>query len=202
MKKLLVGCEFTQEVTAAFRAVGVCAFSCDLAAGEKNEAWHIKGDLSELLENSKEWAGLIAFPPCTHLTQSGGRYFEEKSKDGRMLAGFTFFEKCLNASIPLRAVENPLGVVSSQRLLNRYLSGRTAYPYSQIFSWEQFGDERKKRTCLWLRGLPVILPEFAARPGRTWLEKVPQVAGRGSIRSRMSPYIAAAMAHQWGEYFK
>jgi hypothetical protein len=104
------------------------------------------------------WDAIIGFPPCTHLSNAGQKYRAEKLADGRLLEGYNFFMSLWEYPARCKALENPLGIVSSQKQLDTFLPGRVALQPSQIVCWTDFGDTRKKRTCLWLDGLPCLLP--------------------------------------------
>lgn len=201
--KVLVACEMSQRVTGALLELGVDAWSCDIlpSVGKYPER-HICDDVKKVLL-SGAWGALIAFPPCTHLSNAGQKYREEKMKDGRLESGYNFFMDLWTAPIPLKCLENPLGIVSSQKQLDSFLPGRKALPYTQIVSWEMFGDpERKKRTCLWLQGLPPLLPVSIGtgkeKPCEKWF--IGSCPGRSKSRSMMSPYMAEQMAKQWSIY--
>ena len=196
--KVLVACEESQAVTKEFRALGHEAFSCDIEpeSGGHPE-WHIQGDVTPLLK--QEWDLVIAFPPCTHICVSGARHFEQKRKDGRQQQGIDFFMLFANADCPRIAIENPVGIMSSVY----------RKPDQIIQPW-MFGDPFTKSTCLWLKGLPVLVPtdivdkgEFTTfRSGKRhpkWyadcLGKSPHE--RAKLRSKTFPGVAKAMALQW-----
>lgn len=108
--KVLVGCEFSQIVTKAFRERGYEAYSCDLLPTEGNPEWHIQGNVLDYLDDG--WDLGIFHPPCTHLASSGARWFKEKIRDGRQQSAIDFFMKLVNANIPKIAIENPIGIMS------------------------------------------------------------------------------------------
>ena len=202
--KVLVACEESQEVCKAFRALGHEAYSCDIqeCSGGHPE-WHIQADARELLK--MEWDLVIAHPPCTYLSSVGAsRLFNAdhtiKNRD-REIKGWEakeFFLAMLNANAPMVAVENPAPL--------RYWN---LPPYSQIIEPYQFGHPWKKRTCLWLRGLPELQPTNLVKPTGCWT-----VSGGGNTcrirlkgnggaksakeRAKTFPGIAKAMAEQWG----
>lgn len=182
--KVLVACEESQEVCKAFRARGHEAYSCDLlpCSGGHPE-WHIQDDAVKVAD-SRQWDIKIAFPPCDHLAVSGARWFKEKQKDGRQQMGIAFFLKMAELC---DAVENPIGIMS------------TLYrkPDQIIQPW-QFGHGETKATCLWLKGLPLLVPTdiVEGREGRVW--KMPPSKDRAKLRSRTYSGIALAMAAQWG----
>lgn len=66
--RVLVACEFTATVRDAFRARGHDAWSCDLEPTEGDPAYHVQGDVLDML--TPGWDMIIAFPPCTYLTKS------------------------------------------------------------------------------------------------------------------------------------
>jgi len=121
MKKLkvLVGCEFSQIVTKAFRDCivtkafrdcGHYAFSCDLLPAEINDDWHIQGDILDVLCDG--WDIAIFHPPCTHLAVSGARWFKNKKKEQE--EALEFVKKLLNAPTEKIAFENPVSIISTR----------------------------------------------------------------------------------------
>lgn len=200
--KILVGCEESQIVTSELRKLGHDAFSCDIleTSGDYPQ-WHIQDDIFNVLYDS--WDMLIAFPPCTYLTVTGNRWFNVERYGQKAIdrmkereKAIEFFLRLANAPIQKIAIENPVGVMSTvyrkpDQIINPYL----------------FGDPYEKRTCLWLKNLPLLQPTDIVEPeprikyrsGKTmpaWY----QVNGkdRAKIRSKTFPGIARAMATQWG----
>jgi len=184
--KVLVACEESQAVTKEFRKLGHEAYSCDIqpCSGGHPE-WHIQGDVLPLLE--EEWDMIIAFPPCTNLAVSGARWFEQKRKDGRQQQSVDFFMNIANANCKKIAIENPIGIMSTQ----------WRKPDQIIQPW-QFGHGETKATCLWLKGLPMLEPTeiVEGREQRVW--KMAPGPERSKLRSKTFPGIAKAMAEQWG----
>tara|TARA_R110002020_G_scaffold59805_1_gene162782 strand:- start:496 stop:1122 length:627 start_codon:yes stop_codon:yes gene_type:complete len=202
--KILVGCEESQAVTKELRKLGHEAYSCDIleCSGEFPE-YHIQGDIIEQLDEG--WDMLIAFPPCTHLAVSGARHFPQKIADGRQQQGIDFFMSIINAPIPKIAVENPIGIMST----------KYRKPDQIIQPW-MFGDKAQKSTCLWLKGLPKLVPtnivdkgefiEFISKKGvkkrqAKWyfdaLKNAKTNAERSTLRSKTFPGIAKAIAEQF-----
>lgn len=183
--KILVACEESQAVTKELRRFGHEAYSCDIepCSGGHPE-WHLQVDALELLKI--QWDMILAFPPCTHLAVSGAKYFEEKRKDGRQQAAIDFFMRFANANCPKIVIENPVGIMS------------TYYrkPDQIIQPW-QFGHGETKKTCLWLKGLPLLAPTkiVDGREQRIW--KMPPSDDRAKLRSKTFPGVALAMAEQW-----
>ena len=183
--KILVACEESQAVTIELRRRGHEAYSCDIepCSGGHPE-WHLQVDALELLK--MKWDMILAFPPCTHLAVSGARYFEQKRKDGRQQAAIDFFMRFANADCPKIAIENPVGIMSSV----------WRKPDQIIQPW-QFGHGETKKTCLWLKGIPLLVPTniVDGREQRIW--KMPPSEDRAKNRAKTFPGIARAMAEQW-----
>lgn len=196
---ILVACEFTGSVRDAFIRAGHNAVSCDLLPTE-TPGPHYTGDVLPLL--SKPWDMVIAFPPCTHLAVSGARYFAKKRADGRQQQAIDFFMSFIfrTEHIPKVAIENPVGIMSTNHRKP-----------DQIINPFQFGHPVSKKTCLWLKGLPLLQPTDVVEvappviygPNNkkmdrffydTW--KLPP-AERGKARSKTFAGIAEAMADQW-----
>ena len=183
--RILVACEESQAVTMAARALGHEAYSCDLlpSSGGHPE-WHIQGDVLSLLENS--WDMVIAFPPCTHLSISGARWFAEKRADGRQQAAIAFFMRLAECRCGRVAIENPIGIMSTI----------WRKPDQIIQPW-QFGHGETKATCLWLRGLPLLMPTDIVDGRETRVHRMPPSPERGKLRSKTYAGVATAMAEQW-----
>ena len=183
--KILVACEESQAVTIEMRRLGHEAYSCDIepCSGGHPE-WRLQVDALELLK--MKWDMILAFPPCTHLAVSGARYFEQKRKDGRQQAAIDFFMRFANADCPKIAIENPVGIMSSV----------WRKPDQIIQPW-QFGHGETKKTCLWLKGIPLLVPTniVDGREQRIW--KMPPSEDRAKNRAKTFPGIARAMAEQW-----
>jgi hypothetical protein len=95
------------------------------------------------------WDLIIAFPPCTDLSYAGAAWFKQKQADGRQDAAAEFFMEMVNAPSPHVAIENPRGV-----MFTRYRK-----PDQTVQPW-MWGDPFKKNTCIWLKGLPPLKPEY------------------------------------------
>ena len=229
--KVLVACEESQRVCMAFRERGHEAYSCDilLCSGGHPE-WHIKGDVRPLLNPyvvtrsdcqyygfyfktqdgighklKGKWDLIIAHPPCTYLTLAGNKWFKPEFADRfhdrqkQRMEAVDFFMAIANADCDRIAIENPVGVMSSQwRKPDQYIE-----PY-------MFGDPEKKKTGLWLKGLPLLKPTNIVEPmiihcksganePRWHMETMhlPKEE-RSRVRSQTFIGIAKAMAEQWG----
>ena len=203
--KILVACEESQAVTIAMRRRGHEAYSCDLepCSGGHPE-WHLQCDATELLK--MQWDMILAFPPCTYLTAASAVRLYDKDhaiKDTERYAkgqrAAEFFLKFLNADCPRVAVENPVPLKCFGLPV-----------YSQIIEPYQFGHEWRKRTCLWLKGLPKLQPTNIVQPKGLWVgstsgRRDANVYSRYELKSNRNqknraktfPGIAEAMAAQW-----
>ena len=189
--RVLVACEFSGVVRDAFDALGHDAWSCDLLPSEK---WghHIEGDV--LAELDRGWDLMIAHPPCTHLAVSGARWFKDKRAEQEQALDFVW--RLMLANIPRIALENPVSIISS----------RIRKPDQIIQPW-WFGHRESKATCLWLKGLPKLVPTNVLDVGESgrWDNQTPSGQNklgpsptRAAERSRTYKGIADAMAAQWG----
>ncbi|MBK9073305.1 MAG: hypothetical protein IPL79_20235 [Myxococcales bacterium] len=205
--KVLIGCEQSGVVRDAFLAAGHDAWSCDLLPAETPSNRHIIGDVRDVMQG--DWDLLaVMHPPCTRLCNSGVRWLHVPPP-GRSLAemwaeldeGAALFSAVWNVPhIPRVAVENPvMHRHAKERIENFQPAAQTVQPW-------QFGDDpdspdnERKRTCLWLRGLPA-LAATGSLDGATARESVHRASpgpDRWRERSRFFPGIAQAMATQWG----
>ena len=227
--KVLVACEESQEVCKAFREKGHESYSCDIqeCSGGHPE-WHIKGDVLPLLNGHCEfalqdgsidrqtdrWDLKIAHPPCTFLTIAANRYYNVEKYGEKALKrlqdredAIVFFMRFVNADCDKIAIENPVGVINT-----RYRKA------DQIIHPYYFGHPVSKKTCLWLKNLPLLKPtkiveyekihskgKTGGYSGPSWYVtdengkilswKDPRTA---KARSKTYPGIAKAMAEQWG----
>lgn len=202
---ILVGCEESQAICKAFRERGHEAYSCDIqeCSGGHPE-WHFKMSVFEALK-LKKWDLFICHPPCTNLTYAGQWQMKDPKKVRARRKAIKFFWKCWTADVPMVCLENPRGIMTKWRRETQEIQ-----PF-------QFGDPARKRTQLWLRGLPPlmygpinpagIMPEkwYIRKSGskkgqRIGLYFMGQCRGknRGKKRSKTFPGIARAMAEQWG----
>ena len=182
--RILVACEFSGIVRDSFRARGHDAISVDLLGCERDSAWHMTGDVFKALKRGP-WDMMIAFPPCTHVAVSGARWFKDKIVEQR--AALEFMRDLLEADVPLISMENPIGVFSSY----------WRKPDQIIQPW-QFGHGETKATCLWLKGLPKLMPTEIVEGRVPRVHHASPGPNRWKERSRTLPGIASAMAAQWG----
>ena len=96
---------------------------------------------------------IIAHPPCTYLSNSGVRwlYHDRKTETakerwGRMEEARDFFMLFYNHPCPGICIENPIPHKHAN-----------LPKYSQIQPYDFFPHTTSKRTCLWLKGLPLLV---------------------------------------------
>jgi len=191
--RVLVACEYSGRVRSAFRALGHDAWSCDLLESEDESPYHLVGDALEIVHGQYDL--LICHPPCTDLAVSGSRHFPAKVADGRQDRALDFVRALLAAPVEKIALENPISVISS----------KVRKPDQIIQPW-QFGHPETKATCLWLKGLPKLVPTDDVHDHmmtlpvaeRNRVHHMPPGPNRWKERSRTYLGIAAAMAEQWG----
>jgi hypothetical protein len=183
--RVLVACEYSGRVRDAFIAAGHDAMSCDLLPTDAPGP-HYQGDLFDVIDYP--WDLAIFHPPCTDLAVSGARHFEAKRLDGRQQASVSFFMRIVRRSehVPMVAIENPICIMSS--LWRK--------PDQVIQPW-QFGHGETKATCLWLKGLPPLIPTNVVDGRDDRIHKMPPSADRWKLRSTTYQGIANAMAEQW-----
>lgn len=179
--RVLVACEFSGTVRDAFRKRGHDALSCDLLPTETPGA-HYQGDVRDILGNG--WDMMIAHPPCTHLAVSGARWFKDKQKEQE--EALDFVQVLMAAPILMIAIENPISIISS----------KIRKPDQIIQPW-QFGHGETKATCLWLKGMPKLIPTKIVEGRVAKVHRMPPSPNRWKERSRTYQGIADAMAKQW-----
>ena len=223
---VLVACEESQRVCTAFRERGHTAWSCDIqqCSGGHPE-WHILGDCLPILNGNCEftteaggrhlqngrWDLIIAHPPCTYLSGVTTRHLSlrmnppEKviSRMWMLAEGAVFFTRLAEAPAERVCVENPQGFMS--RLYRK--PDQVIEPYYFAESEADEDNYEHKRTCLWLRGLPLLvrttnLPSPPAKgftkSGKAKHFEETATGNRAKTRSKTFPGIARAMAEQWG----
>ena len=221
---ILIACEESQVIANLFRENGFNAFSCDIqeCSGGRPE-WHIHTDCLKIINGFCEfwtqdgkyhyfpykWDLIIAHPPCTYLTVTGNKWFKPEyaerfpNRQQQRDDAIKFFMDFVNADCEHIAIENPVGVMSTKyRKPDQYIQ-----PY-------YFGDADRKKTGLWLKGLPLLKPTKFVEPelvvlksGKTMSKAYSNAWSltpeeRSKVRSKTYNGIAKAMVEQWGKYLK
>ena len=232
--KVLVACEESQEVCKAFRAKGHEAYSCDIQepSGGHPE-WHIFGDALKAVKGGQvvtmdgvthdvgKWDLLIAHPPCTYLSNAATRAYSlrvtpaEKvvARWAKRVKAAIFFMQFMLADVPHIAVENPVGIMNTAYRK----ADQIIHPYYFAESESDEENYHTKRTCLWLKNLPLLKkknnlprpkPKYFCQGKKSkgkpiaWCEGIRGTTngqeGRAKARSKTAPGIAKAMSEQWG----
>ena len=195
--RVLVACEYSGAVRDAFIRGGHEAMSCDIIPTDVPGP-HYQGSVLDILDQG--WDLMIAHPPCTYLSVSGMHWTTRGLRDPKLTEdALNFVEILLNAPIKKIALENPVSVISS----------RIRKP-DQIIQPYEYGHDASKKTCLWLKNLPKLLPTKFIDPRfingkKVWgnqtdsgQNKLAPSKDRWKIRSKTYQGIADAMADQWG----
>lgn len=212
--RVLVGCEESQEVCKAFRALGHEAYSCDeQECSGGHPEWHIRTDVLTILNGGwfftqsglkiwiDKWDLVIAHPPCTRLCKSGVRWLHERNLWDELEFARDFFKTFQNYGLDGNciAIENPVP--------HKYAREVIGYYHQKFQPWH-FGHKQKKETCLWLYNVPPLMftdivgpPPNNKKERNKWDDvhrKMGNVPERKKFRSKTFPGIARAMAEQWG----
>jgi hypothetical protein len=192
--KILVACEYSGAVRDAFIAQGHDAMSCDLLPTDA-QGPHYQGNVLDILGDG--WDLMVAHPPCTYLSVSGMHWTTRGLRDQQLTEdALDFVQFLMNAPIERIAIENPVSVIST----------RIRKPDQIVQPW-WFGDDASKKTCLWLKNLPLLTPtnmlegDSKTRRGNqtaSGQNKLPPSKDRWKLRSVTYQGIANAMAQQWG----
>lgn len=199
---ILIACEYSGRVRDAFIAKGHNAISCDLLPCEspftyRNKLCHKQGDVLEILD--QDWDMIIAFPPCTYITNAGVRWLHSRPERWAKLdEACEFFKRFLHHRSPKICIENPIP--------HRYGVERIGRKYDQLVQPWMFGHKYTKATCFWLKGLPPLKETNNVRretfdlprKERLHLWNLPPSPERAKLRSLTPHGLAQAMADQWG----
>lgn len=201
--KILIACEESGRVRDEFLKRGHDAVSLDLRPTSAPGPHRQEPLTEDILHEG--WDMVVAFPPCTDLSNIGAASWPQKQADGRQKAAFDFVKMIYDAPVTKVAIENPVG----------WMNTHWRKPDQIINPWN-FGDPFTKRTCLWLKGLPTLKLEVTEKPdteywvtgqsrptpeGRKYVAgEAPERRGtnKALIRSKTFPGIARAMAENWG----
>lgn len=195
--RVLVACESSGTVRDAFNRLGHVATSCDILPSE-TPGDHYQGDVRDIL--GQGWDLIVAHPPCRYLSSSGMHWTTRGIRDPQLTDdALDFVRLFLDADCQRIAVENPVGCISTRiRPADQYI-----HPY-------QFGGDASKKTGLWLKGLPRLVPTQYIEPRivdgkKRWSNqcdsgqnKLGPSDDRWKERSKTYQGIADAMAMQWG----
>lgn len=199
--KILIACETSGTVRDAFRNAGHDAFSCDILPSEDNSEFHIQGDALHAVY-SDNWDLLIAHPPCTYLSVSGMHWTTRGLRDPQLTEdALEFVQKLMNSNVEKICIENPVSIIST----------RIRKP-DQIIQPYEFGHDASKKTCLWLKNLPLLNKEESlyvkpriVNDKKRWANQTDSGQNklgpselRWKERSKTYEGVAQAMVKTWG----
>lgn len=212
---ILIACEESQAVCIEMRRRGHNAFSNDIqeCSGGHPE-WHLQMDCMVAI-NSRKWDLIIAHIPCTYFAAPGMHYL--KTRPERMILlkeTYNMLLQVWHSDSEKIVIENPVG----------WLNTNWKKP-SQIIQPYFFGDQERKQTCLWIKGLPLLIPmdnftipkpDGYTKPNKKdgYLRgiylcgRINSKVGRSNqklaakMKSKTFPGIARAMAEQWTPLIK
>lgn len=203
--KVLVACEESQAVTIEFRNLGIEAYSCDVVpCSGGHPEWHLQQDVTPLLD--EHWDLIIAHPPCTYLSAASAVRMYPKAGEidsvrfEKAMQARDFFMLFYNSKCDRVAIENPRPL----KVVNLPNKTQVIQPY-------EYGDPFSKRTYLWLKGLPNLVPTNIVSEYQPFINggggnlSKPNYVGKtfannAKSRSKTFPGIAKAMAEQWGSF--
>lgn len=224
--RALIACEESQAVCIALRKLGWEAYSCDiLECSGGHPEWHICEDVIPLVNGNcsfktmdgvkhtieGKWDLLVAFPPCTYLTNTGNRWFNVERYGEKAVQrwrdrkeAIKFFMVFANAGCDRIIIENPIGVMSTEwRKPDQII-----HPYYFAESEDDENCERKA-TCLWMSGVKPLTYEIKYQPrviqykngkgtDSPWHMETMSLppAERARARSKTYPGVAKALAVQ------
>lgn len=196
--RVLIACEFSGTVRAAFEQRGHDAISCDLLDTEI-PGKHYKGNVLDIVNDDFDL--VIAHPPCTRLTNAVYWYILKNNLQHEVKEAAMFFNALLNCNAKKICIENPVMNKEAKKYIRKQ---------DQIIQPYNFGEDAKKATCLWLKGLAPLnhtnyFPPKEVNGKKIWSNQTPggwnklgPGPNRWKERSRTYKGIAQAMAEQWG----
>jgi hypothetical protein len=188
--KILIACECSGRIRDAFRKKGHDAWSCDLKPDENNNSeYHIQDNVLKHLDEG--WDMMIGHPVCTYICRNRSQL----NKKQKVKIDTSLFMELLNADIEKICIENPVPSLAA------------GLPkYTQIIQPYHYGHDHSKKTCLWLKNLPVLKPTKMTKltyvttdNGHRYTKGWYYTPRNSTDRSRTFKGIARAMANQWGK---
>lgn len=135
------------------------------------------GDMAE----KEDVHGILAAPPCTHLSGSGARWWEGKGKDA-LIEALSIVDACLRAVIVFKpdwwCLENPVG-----RLVHYLGKPKMYFHPNEYAGWADNPQDEAytKKTCLWGEfKIPEKNP-VESTSQKIW--RMPPSPDRGALRS-------------------
>ena len=193
MKKILVLFETSGAVSVPFRNAGFEVITIDILPHKIDNFHHIQFDirnLEALRLDYSQFCFLMAFPPCTYFSKAGLHYLRtQPGRKEKQLADLYMVKRLWEIPISIKCFENPGG--SALNKLWRKCDCKIDYRDYADFA---------KLTCLWLQGLPPLLPVMCNyKHYGNFITKM----GGHTYRRNITPIeVGQAMVNQWGEIIK
>lgn len=207
--RVLIACERSAIVRDAFRVRGHDAWSCDLGACEGDPRYHYQDDVFNCVASHPEFDFIGLHPECRFLSVSGFHWnYRDADRANKTEEALIFARRCFELldRVGKGYLENSVSILSTRVRK----PDQTVQPY-----W--FGEDASKRTCFWIRGLPLLhgtdrfigrtveWPEGSGEFVERWSNqtdagqnKLGPSETRSMDRARTYLGIAKAMAAQWG----
>jgi hypothetical protein len=200
--RILVGCEYSGIVRRAFAAIGHDAWSCDFLPAEDGSNKHFIGDVRNYLDLNWDLLAVM-HPPCTRLCNSGVRWLSAPPTGKTLPQIWSELDEAAELFSDLWNVDETHGITRvciENPVMHKHAKARIKNyrDFSQSVQPWQFGHGECKRTCFWLKNLPLLTPTNVVDGREHRVHKMPPGPNRWKERSRFYPGIAQAMAAQWG----
>ena len=200
--RILVGCEYSGIVRRAFAAIGHDAWSCDFLPAEDGSNKHFIGDVRNYLDLNWDLLAVM-HPPCTRLCNSGVRWLSAPPTGKTLPQIWRELDEAAELFSDLWNVDETHGIARvciENPVMHKHAKARIKdyRDFSQSVQPWQFGHGECKRTCFWLKNLPLLTPTNIVDGREHRVHKMPPGPNRWKERSRFYPGIAQAMAAQWG----
>lgn len=200
--RILVGCEYSGIVRRAFAAIGHDAWSCDFLPAEDGSNKHFIGDVRNYLDLNWDLLAVM-HPPCTRLCNSGVRWLSAPPAGKTLPQIWRELDEAAELFSDLWNVDETHGITRvciENPVMHKHAKARIKNyrDFSQSVQPWQFGHGECKRTCFWLKNLPLLTPTNVVDGREHRVHKMPPGPNRWKERSRFYPGIAQAMAAQWG----
>ena len=186
-------CDYSGTMVKPWLEAGFHATTVDIrhrtgARGKKvGNGWltQVGADILEW-EPYPEFYIVFAFPPCTHLANSGAAWFQQKGLS-KLIEGLTLVERCRHLAEDVIGasfmIENPVGQLSTWWRKPDYM-----------FDPCDYGDPWTKRTCLWTGNGFVMPPKSPVDPVTgSKANRMGETKARTHLRSATPPGFAQAV---------
>ncbi len=203
---VLIACEASGIVGSRFNALGYNVFTCDIQScyNKQYRNLHLTSDVFTVLNTFKNVGVvidlLVAFPPCTFLSNVGNRWINDKENypnrelDRELALKFFFdlWNTDKTHGIKHICLENPRGYLS------QFFTQDEDYQVVQPY---YFGEYASKATCLFTKNLPFLTEtdRLKERKDRKFSEYFAKL-NKKRERSETFKGLASALVLQYDAY--